>query len=518
MMESKAIVKRFHIPKAVWFIAAISLGIKLALIRWNGGEYTDGIIQLKLWESPVFFFPPGYTAASRLLAILTGDLLIAGRLVSILASVLVLPVFYHLSLSLLKEERAAVWATLFLALSPIYNRWSLRVMTDSLFLLFFVICCHQFFIVFRDPRRSPVRLLGWAGVASLVRYQGFVFIPLTVYLIWLRKSFAFGESPVQRVLKLGLAFVPWLVLCVWIDLRGFGHAQQILDRATFGFWPTLGGYYAMLESYILYWPWASTYGLTILACVGITALSQGDRKAKGFVAFFAFNAVAFLILQSCFLSFQYRYLLPLVPLWCLAGGKGWAFASDRIRDERLRKACFSLVVLNLVVMSAAVLYFQRAAFADLAESARFLNSAKFERMASSDTRVLSDEVYREGVYNVKMAFWAAADGGIERAILPYRLGGQCMAQAGDVVILHKAYSDLKAEKEFLETNFDLKILQSWLSDSLWGGFVTLPLLPDIMVYPDAMPLTSNPPCTGFRFVPQYYQSVALSLQEKRDPS
>ena len=147
--------ERRWIPPVVWTVAAISLVVKLTLIRLNGGEYTDGIIQLQLWNSPVVFFPPGYGLASRVLGFLTGDPAMAGRLVSILASAAVLPVFYRLAFQVLKDERASVWAVLFLALSPIFNRWSLRVMTDSLFLLLFVTCCHQFFAILQDPKRSP---------------------------------------------------------------------------------------------------------------------------------------------------------------------------------------------------------------------------------------------------------------------------------------------------------------------------------------------------------------------------
>jgi hypothetical protein len=495
------------LPLPVWGLLIASLLIKLALINLNRGEYTDGVVQLELWNSPVVFFPPGYSAAVWCIDQAVKNLLISGRLVSIFASVGALWVCFLLARQVLENEKEAVFAVLFLALSPVFTRWSLRVMTDSLFLLVFLICCYQWIKLLSEPNRSPIRFLGWIGLAVLIRYQGLFFLPFALFLIGKRRQILAEQGITRQFLAILIALVPWVVLTGWIGYRGFGHTQQFIERGAYGFWLTLSLYFSMFETYVLYWPWAVTYGLCIIGVVGFYQVIRGEGRERDFARFFAIATVVFLIVQSCFLSFQYRYLLPLVPLWCILAARGWTACDQKIKTHTTRQLCLYLIFINLFGMSAAVLYFQRAVFGDLSASAEFLHSAKFQRMVPANSRILSDEMYRDGVYNVKMKFWA----NVEREILYYP---GAKPQVGDVIVLHNAYTDLTKAKEQLEKQFGLQVLQTWSSNSIWGEYAALPLLPDIMVNPPSLSLTSNPPCMAFRFVPQYYYSAALMLKEK----
>ena len=498
-----------NIPMSVWIIAVVSLIVRLALVWLNKAEYTDGVIQLELLQSPVVFFPPGYSTAVWSINGILGNLLYSGRITSVLAATGSVVVCFLLAKRILSHERTAVIAALLLTLSPIFNRWSIRVMTDSLFLLVFLICCLQYMNLLANPKKSPVRFLGWIGIACLVRYQGLFFIPFFLYLLWTRRS-AIKDSGIGRQLIPTLvSLLPWFLLGFWISVRGFGHAQQFIDRGSYGFWLTFSLYFGMFETYLLYWPWVMTYGTFILGCCGIVLISRNNGLEKRFAFFMLITALVFLLVHSCFLSFQYRYLLPLVPLWCIAAARGWIEMELRI-PRRYINLLKILIITNMVVMSTAVLYFQRTAFGDIADSARFINTAKFKRMVEDDSRILSDEIYRQGVYNVKMKFWAGQ--GAEFHFYP-----MTEPKVGDIVILHNTYSDLAKEKKRLEEKFDLSIMQTWYSNNIWGDYTALPLLPDIMVNPPDVSLTSNPPCMAFRFAPQTYYSVALMLKDKRTP-
>jgi hypothetical protein len=180
----------------------------------------------------------------------------------------------------------------------------------------------------------------------------------------------------------------------------------------------------------------------------------------------------------------------LIPLWCIAAGRGWDEIAQRLQSYKVRIVLGTLVFINLSLMTVVVLYFQRSAFGDLVESARFIHSAKFQRQVPEIRRILSDETYRDGVYNVKMNFWS----GEKDRLYYYPL---TEPQVGDVVILHNTYSDLGREEQRLQERFTLQRLQTWSPTSIWSEFAVLPLLPDIMVNPPAPPLTSNPPCMAF---------------------
>lgn len=482
-------------------VILLSLLLKLLLININQGEYTDGIIQLHLWDSPVVFFPPGYTAAVWLLHWAGLDLLFAGRLLSILASTVSLIFFTLLARLILKNDEDVFRAVLFLALSPVFNRWSFRVMTDSLFLTFFMLCTYEVFLLWKAPGRSRVWLFCWTGLASLVRYQGFYFLPWILYFLLTRRKNDAGFS-LSSLIRWCISIIPWMILIYWIAIRGFGHHEQFLERGSYGFWYTLSAYYTMLETYLLYFPWAVTYCLFILGSTGVfLSCNSEDQSARRFFHFSWITALAFLLVQSAFLSFQYRYLLPLVPLWCILAARGCSGLVARLPNRQWGRGISFATVLNLVLMSIAILYFQRDTFGDLVQSAKYLN------VVYREARVVSDEVYRQGVYNVKMKFWS----GREMEYYP-----QTDLRPGDLVVLHNTYSDIETEINKIREQFKFNVVfNPWQSREGVNEYVTLPLLPDIMVFPDqqVMPLTSNPQCMGFRFVPQRYYSVILYIED-----
>lgn len=506
--HNQAITNPIHktwLPRHVGIIILISAAIKLMLIGFNQGEYTDGIIQIQVWQSPVVFFPPGYSALVALCNLFIDDLVLCGRLVSILASLGSLWIFYALAKPFEKGNNEAFWAVLFLALSPIFNRWSLRVMTDSLFCFLFLVCCYS---LLADPKRCPKRLLCWAGLASLVRYQGFFFIPFVLYLIWKK---GMGRLTMKNTLSWFISLLPWFALIAWIAWRGFGHYGQFAERASMGFGMTALLYYAWFEGFILYWPWAVTYGLFVAGIIGMTDYAKPSNHSQFAFNFTVIAIVIFLIVQSAFLSFQYRYFLPLVPLWCLLAARGWMVLLSRLQQQWSQMLAGTLIIGNLLILSAGVVVLQRAAFGDLAASAKALQTV------GKGSRVLSDEIYREGVYNVKMEYWSGRELELYHYIEPTQ-SYVIKPQAGDYVVLHNTYSDLEAEQKRLSNRFDIQVLGRWTYHPQEGGYVTIPLLPDIMVTPRKPPQTSNPSCMAFRFLPQRYYSVLLRLDKKESSS
>lgn len=506
-------IKPQRLPASIVIIVLASLILKMLLLQWNRGEYTDGIIQLQLWDSLIVFFPPGYSALVYLMSFAVPDLVLAGRAVSILASVATLIVFFMLARDLLDNVRQAEWATLLLALSPVFNRWSIRVMTDSLFCLGFVLCTYMLMLLLNGKSKRLCYLIGLVGLFSLVRYQAFFFIPFIAYMLYKKRDLWKQTTALGTIKSTVIALSPWLILIWWIFYRGFGHQEQFAERASNGFMQTLIGYWSMFETFVLYYPWAVTYSVFVCGVVGISAFCYGNSAQKRFVQFFGIAAIVFLIVQSAFLSFQYRYLLPLIPLWCLLAGSGICRITEFIQHSSWRWMVYGIVVCNLILMTSAVLYFQRAAFADLVDSALFLQDNY------KDARVFSDETYGSHADNIKMKYWSG------REILPLDKHLNDLL-AGDLIVLHNAYTPLEnlpslpylsmeKLKKMLQEKFDIVQINQWSAANSPEKYSIFPLLPDIMVHPSEIPLTSNPECMAFRFYRQQYYSVLIRLNEKK---
>ena len=470
-------------------LTLLSILVRYLLIGTNQAEYTDGIIQLNVWDSPVVFFPPAYSAAVWLFEALGFDLLTAGRMVSILASAACMPLIYLFAREVLENDGEAFWAALFLSLSPIFNRWALRVMTDAFFLPWFILGCWLVVRGLKGKASSAAWLLGVAGVASLVRYQGFYLIPWVVVLVFLQKKTT-STNKIGTVFVWLVSVLPWALLVGWIAYRGFGHTQQFAERGSFGFSLTALLYYNMFETFLMYWPWAITHSLFAIGVIGWFVFAKGNETQKRFTWFALTTTVVFLIAQSAFLSFQYRYLLPLLPLWCVAAGRGMGFVISRYKAPGLKPVVTGLVVANLLLMTSAVLLMQRGAFGDVAQCGTYFSTVW------KDSRLLSNERYGHYPIPFKMQFWS------QREALYYP---DEELQVGDIVILHNTSGDIAAEFDNLKQRFQLKRLGEWRASST-------PLLPDIMVTPPMM--TSNPPAMGFRFTRQDYYTLAVHLEAK----
>lgn len=232
-----------------WLIL-VGIVSRLFLLNWYRGEYTDGIIQLGLFENQNTFFPPLYPFLCHLTAKISGDLVVAGRLVSLVASTLVLIPLYHLARRLF-SDRTAIWTGVLYLISAVPNRWALRVMSDSLFTLFFTVSVLAFIMSMQKPlaraipelsakkskefmlhiSRTSVRrwlylLIFFSGLAILTRYQGLALVPLiAVSLYYNYKGYSRWE-----LIETTIALLPWPVLFYWLMTRGFGHAGQFIDR------------------------------------------------------------------------------------------------------------------------------------------------------------------------------------------------------------------------------------------------------------------------------------------------
>jgi hypothetical protein len=399
----------WHRP-AFWVLTGLAL--RLALLPINHAEYTDGYLQLLALEMPVGLYPPLYGwLAGILTAVLGLPLETSGKLISAIASALtVLPLWWLCRLAG-SGPRGAAWAAAFFTVSPLVLRWSVRVMTDSLFLglataaLAFWTACLLVNRPDQDPKDArPQSTAGyyWLGtafavLATLTRWQGLALLPLGLGVAILVRGR--GHSSAVRLLP---ALFLWLLVPAATYLTGFAHGGQFSERTTGQTLTTLLAYWNTAESFVLIGPYFFGYPLVALAIFQV-ARSGFAPGSQPVMALWIAYALAFLAAQSAFGSFQHRYMMPLLPMVLVPAG----LLMDRGNFSAIRHRGVwilgTITLLWLAFQSSLVLYLQRGTFGDQKEVAVWAGGN-----IPADLPILSNERYGNflSVGSLKQARWS----------------------------------------------------------------------------------------------------------------
>jgi hypothetical protein len=498
---------------------AISLLARLACIHLNSAEYTDGILQITAFDYGFTFWPPAFTVIVKALGLVIRDPELAGKIISIVSSTLLLiPVF--LFTLRVAGRRAAVYALLFCMTDAIAVRWSIRVMSDSLFALLFFWATVLFLTVLEWGQTEPTIAgerkmlhIPWAAfcfggllapLATLTRYQGILLLPLqmiALQMFWGRRRNS------QNPRSVGVAFatvLPWLAVAAWIYAYRGGHEQQIAERAGESLADSLLIYWNLLESFVLLFPYFITVPAFALVVAGLAIFLAGERQRRAFaLVFFAF-AVFILAMQSVFGSYQERYLLPLIPFMAVLAGVAAARWEERA-GRRLAAVRTALVLTFAygLAWSVAVLALQRGAFGNIKEAARYCATLP------PQARIFSNEHYKAEMLAIKMSFWSG------RRVEGFT-GLEALAK-GDYLCLHSSYGGLSRYPALVPyMRFDEQIAQIKKRydclEEAWFEARLVPLLPDIMENPDTH---QNPVAWFYRYYPQRFRTVVLRIEGPR---
>ncbi len=388
--------------------------VRLALLNVNQGEYTDGILQLTQFERTDSFWPPLYTALVWLLRMVGIEALTAGRLVSVAASVVLLPALWWTARAW-SGRRSALFAGLLYTVSPVAMRWSIRVMTDMTFVCLFQWACAAVLLLWsrraNDPsgeaslaasartnweetlrRRPALTLIGLTALsvlATLTRYQGLLFAPLvamTLAALWLGRLPVAGGRP-QRAWGTLAAQLAWLALPAWLVFQRFGHVQQVASRVPPGdFWAVAATYWGRFEMFLYLTPYILTLPVFVFFMAGLLgqptpSASESENRDRNLPLrpLFFYCSVCILTAQTAFLSFQERYLMPLLPFALICAGAGMArcerfFAQWGKRGHPIFLALVSLTLCWSFGFGLLSVALQRGAFADLYDAGRYLRN------------------------------------------------------------------------------------------------------------------------------------------------
>lgn len=495
--------------------AAFNLAVKLCLLRLNFGEYTDGILQLEVFSLKPGLYPPLYGALGWLGGCAGMDAESAGKLVSILSGALAVFPVYFMARGLSGASAARIAALLY-TISPLIMRWSGRVMSDSLFL-----CLSSASLCFMleswktcsadDPEKrvKADRRLALASVfgalSALTRYQGALLAPLLVIT---------GGVLIVRCRSL-----PWRAVCVslfwaalpaWIVTQGFVHGSQFASRTTGQRLSTFLAWWNTCESFILVAPYYFTYPVALFALFAFFRLDYGKKNVRAFLWLWGLWTGMLLILQSAFGSFQYRYMMPVLPAFLALAGAGCAWMEARFTSRAGRGAyavIFRISIIYTVVFCCASLVFQRETLRDQRQAAQFIRDT-----IPMETPVFANEQYGEftNLGCVKLSWWSGR--GIQPVApwLPPSLfePPSKFMPPGSVVVLGNMYGGDEAMDHIIAQ------LQFYyhLRDLTGYSATVFPLLDDIMLWPIT---NQNPLAWVLRYTPQHFATRVYSAEKPR---
>jgi len=479
----------------------VNLILRLFLLRINEAEYTDGILQLTVFSNKAGLYPPLYGALARALRTIVGSEEQAGRVVSAVAASLALIPIYLFTVRL-SRPCAARFTALFYTLCPLILRWSIRVMTDSLFLALSAGALFAFqksYEARRDHRMAD-RYLAVASVlaacSALTRYQG-AFLALFVFVQFVALAVRSKTIPWRTLLLSAV----WGLLPLWMMTHGFVHQAQFTQRTTGQWISTLLAWLNLGESFVLIFPYYLGWPIFFFALAGLARVDWGTPERRFFLVTWSAWAFIILVLQSMFGSFQYRYMMPIFPAAIALAGAGASWLEWRLIARR-RGWIFSVLLIcslsYLVLFSSAVLIFQRKSFGDQKAAAEFVR-----KNIPPASRVLANERYGDflSLGCVKLSYWSERPIEPIFSYLPQRPGQPLpkIIPPGSHVVLGNVYGG----DEFVD--YLTAILTYYYHMRYVASFdaTVYPLMDDVMVNPV---FNQNPLAWVMRYTPQLFST------------
>jgi 4-amino-4-deoxy-L-arabinose transferase-like glycosyltransferase len=337
--------------------------------------------------APETFKDPGYPHAIAAVTPLAGDPFRAGRLISLVAGVLLPPVVFLLGWRLTRDPSAAWVAALIAAASPAMIAQSVRVMAESLFTLLLTLA---FLAAAPAPagtlragaaparRRLAPELAAGAllGLAFLVRTQALIALPALAALLAGGRP---GRAGLARALRALAATAVVASPLLVRNLVRFG-TPLYSDAATFAVWPFVDPieFSHALTRPPAPLPFALEHAPQVLAHTASAlwrfARSALPRDLLGHLAWapllavgaalalrrwrtwgFAWLYLAPAALLMAAVSWNTRYFASTTPFWCLLAGLGASALAFRLPAAARRPATGLLAVAFLALAATQTL-------------------------------------------------------------------------------------------------------------------------------------------------------------------
>lgn len=502
--------------KSFALASAALFALHLPVFLFVEGEFTDGVLQVAYFDAPTYWVaegaPPARYVPPLFPALLSGlssitwiEPLLSGRLISLVAyCVTGLGVALFLVRLMNRSEDAAWVAWIgwgFWGLAPMANRWAFHAMSDMTFCCLSAWAVGCLVLASRQGQSEGNRMwlmgnvLGWA--AAWTRYQGFALmaVALVSALFLITGS---RKRPGAGLWVAGIVAAIGWGGSLWALREGMQiHSDQFADRSVYA----AEVYTDFALAALQFLPYAVTPPLLVLGLYGFLKQAKRGVRTRVWLAVGVIGALAGLYTQTKFLSFQFRYGLPLVPCLCVLAAIGWGALPGWPRWIG-----GTITGLWLALFTCLILVFQHETFGDL-----YRVATSIPGHAQGEQKVWASEVYNETYRNVKVSVWA------DRRVEWLDEKSAAEVAEGDLLVDSNVYpipDDIKAS---LRERFRLRVEEESESQ-------TIPLFPgELLRVPVAVGgretsivATSQPELMAFRYVRQYYGTVLYRIMARED--
>jgi hypothetical protein len=468
---------------SAWVVLGI-VGVltRLLFLHWFTTELTDGVLCLTyfkshLYEIPRFVVFPGYPALVALGAVLGFQVETWGRILSALFGFLTLVPIWRLSRRWASVEISFLVCLAYL-LSPLTWMWSLRVMSDTVFLFLFWYAVERLLSFEESPDLKKTMALFFCALGSfLVRPEGAFLVLFAVLLLCKKREYrGWGMGLLFSATALGF-LTPMRFL--------FSHVLGAFEEGTVGLespFPHLLGNFLV---YITQPAWVFSPILFFLAVGGVfLALGLSSETGRFWRRRALWLLSVFLLFKLAPTNYQDRHLFVFLPAVCVFAAlklqsleDAWRMRCTETNMLLRRNGLAGLMLCFLAIFSIAVLVLQKDAFGDVFRSAQYLKTLPPKSV------IYSDEQFKTEYFSKRtVSVWNSEI----RRLNP-----------GDYLVFHTLYTPrLNWLEQTLRRHFEMELVHQDTS-------YVVPLLTDLMMDPK---LQNRSQAVSSRFEAQYFET------------
>jgi 4-amino-4-deoxy-L-arabinose transferase-like glycosyltransferase len=290
----------FNINKGLWWDEAVYLGLAKNLLERKG--YFINFNQ----ET---FRPPLFPVLISILWYFFGISENIVRFFIVIVSILSIFLTYLLTKEIFGKEEA-LWASLFLATSHMFLFYSLKILTESLFIFLSLLTVYTYYLGFEKNKKFFLFSGILMGLSFLTRYPGLI-LPvfyLTFPLFTKKRKIIFEKDFLLGLAIFIIILIPWFVL----NQINFGSPVGALFVES----STVSGEYfgGAWNYYFLHW--IEMFGLIgIFLVPGIIVILANLNKQKNIFIFllFVYSLAFFMLIPRK----ELRYLMHYLPFYLI---------------------------------------------------------------------------------------------------------------------------------------------------------------------------------------------------------